>query len=85
MEQKRKGRRSGQGSKKGKQHALLTGKDRWMMKIRPMRHELQKLRAEGKITSRVYRELYLRAKGNSFRNTAHLRAHIADHKLEVSR
>lgn len=85
MEQKRKGRRSGQGSRKGKQHALLTGKDRWMMKIRPMRHELQKLRAEGKITSRVYRELYLRAKGNSFRNTAHLRAHIADHKLEVSR
>ncbi|MFW9926609.1 MAG: 50S ribosomal protein L19e, partial [Candidatus Thorarchaeota archaeon] len=59
----------------------LSGKDRWMMKIRPMRKELRKLRDEGKITSRVYRELYLKAKGNAFRNTAHLRTYIAERRL----
>lgn len=52
-----------------------------MMKIRPMRKALKKLRDEGKITRRVYRDLYLKAKGNAFRNTAHLRTYIAEHKL----
>ncbi|MFW9911703.1 MAG: 50S ribosomal protein L19e, partial [Candidatus Thorarchaeota archaeon] len=28
-----------------------------------------------------YRDLYLKAKGNAFRNTAHLRTYIAEHKL----
>ncbi len=54
-----------------------------MMKIRPMRRELKKLREEGKITRRVYRELYLKAKGNAFRNTAHLRTYITEHKMEA--
>jgi large subunit ribosomal protein L19e len=81
LRQKRKGQRSGPGRKKGKATSKLSGKDRWMMKIRPMRKELRKLRDEGKITSRVYRELYLKAKGNAFRNTAHLRTYIAERRL----
>jgi large subunit ribosomal protein L19e len=81
LRQKRKGQRSGPGRKKGKATSKLSGKDRWMMKIRPMRKELKKLRAEGKITSRIYRELYLKAKGNAFRNTAHLRTYITDRRL----
>jgi len=40
MRQKRKGQRKGPGKKKGKSTAKLSGKDRWMMKIRPMRREL---------------------------------------------
>jgi large subunit ribosomal protein L19e len=55
-----------------------------MMKIRPMRKELKRLRDEGKITRRVYRDLYLKAKGNAFRNTAHLRTYITEHRLGVS-
>ncbi|MHA2005574.1 MAG: 50S ribosomal protein L19e [Candidatus Thorarchaeota archaeon] len=51
----------------------------------PMRKELKKLREEGKITRRVYRDLYLKAKGNAFRNTAHLRTYIAEHKLGAKR
>ncbi len=81
LRQKRKGQRSGPGRKKGSATSKLSGKDRWMMKIRPMRKELRKLRDEGKITSRVYRELYLKAKGNAFRNTAHLRTYIAERRL----
>lgn len=84
MAQKRKGQRRGPGRRKGKATSKLSGKDRWMMKIRPMRKELRRLREDEKITRKVYRELYLKAKGNAFRNTAHLRTYIAEHKLEVS-
>ncbi|MHA2026180.1 MAG: 50S ribosomal protein L19e [Candidatus Thorarchaeota archaeon] len=81
LRQKRKGQRSGPGKKKGKATSKLSSKDRWMMKIRPMRKELKKLREDGKITSSVYRELYLKAKGNAFRNTAHLKTYIAERRL----
>ncbi|MGD9381465.1 MAG: 50S ribosomal protein L19e [Candidatus Thorarchaeota archaeon] len=85
LRQKRKGQRRGPGRRKGKHTSKLSSKDRWMMKIRPMRKELKKLRDEGKITRRVYRDLYLKAKGNAFRNTAHLRTYIAEHKLGAKR
>ncbi|MFX0045404.1 MAG: 50S ribosomal protein L19e [Candidatus Hermodarchaeota archaeon] len=85
LKQKRKGQRKGPGRKKGKHTAKLSKKDRWMMKIRPMRRELTRLRDEGRITRRVYRDLYLKAKGNAFRNTAHLRTYIAERKLEAKK
>ncbi|MHA1863445.1 MAG: 50S ribosomal protein L19e [Candidatus Thorarchaeota archaeon] len=81
LKQKRKGQRRGPGKKKGKATSKMSGKDRWMMKIRPMRKELRKLRDAGKITPKVYRELYLKAKGNAFRNTAHLRTFISERRL----
>ncbi|MCK5264667.1 MAG: 50S ribosomal protein L19e [Candidatus Thorarchaeota archaeon] len=81
LRQKRKGQRKGPGTKKGKATSKLSGKDRWMMKIRPMRKQLRKLRDEGKITPKVYRDLYLKAKGNAFRNTAHLRTYISERRL----
>ena len=79
--QKRKGQRKGPGKKKGKATSKMSGKERWMMKIRPMRKELRQLRDTGKITPKVYRELYLKAKGNAFRNTAHLRTYISERRL----
>jgi len=85
MRQKRKGQRKGPGHKKGKATAKLSKKDRWMRKIRPMRIELRRLREERKITRKVYRDLYLKAKGNAFRNTAHLRTYIQEHNLEGSK
>jgi len=81
LRQKRKGQRKGPGRKKGKATSKMSSKDRWMMKIRPMRKELRKLRDTGKITPKVYRELYLKAKGNAFRNTAHLRTYISERRL----
>lgn len=84
IQQKRKGQRKGPGRKKGKATAKLSKKQRWSMKIRPMRKELRKLRDEGRISPKTYRELYLKAKGNAFRNTAHLRTYITERRLEVS-
>lgn len=81
LQQKRKGQRKGPGRKKGKATSKMSGKDRWMMKIRPMRKELRVLRDTGKITPKVYRELYLKAKGNAFRNTAHLRTYLSERRL----
>ncbi len=81
QKQKRKGRRQGPGHKKGKATSKLSKKERWMYKIRPLRQELRRLRNEEKISTKVYRELYLKAKGNAFRNTAHLRTFIKEHKL----
>ncbi|MBE0527531.1 50S ribosomal protein L19e [Candidatus Thorarchaeota archaeon] len=81
LQQKRKGQRKGPGTKKGKATSKMSGKDRWMMKIRPMRKELRILRDTGKITPKIYRELYLKAKGNAFRNTAHLRTYITERRL----
>ena len=85
LRQKRKGQRSGPGRKKGKVTSKLSKKERWMHKIRPLRKELRNLRDEGKITRRVYRELYRKAKGNAFRNTAHLKTYIAEQKLEAKK
>ena len=81
LNQKRKGQRKGPGRKKGPATSKLSSKERWMMKIRPMRKELRKLRDTGKITPKIYRELYLKAKGNAFRNTAHLRTYISERRL----
>jgi len=85
LQQKRKGQRKGPGTKKGKASTKMSGKERWMMKIRPMRKELKKLRDGGKISRKTYRELYLKAKGNAFRNTAHLKTYITERRLEVSK
>lgn len=81
LQQKKKGRRQGPGRKSGPSTATLSGKERWMRKIRPMRKELRKMRDDGKITPKVYRELYLKAKGNAFRNTAHLKTYISERRL----
>ena len=85
LQQKRKGQRKGPGTKKGRASTVLSGKERWMMKIRPMRKELKSLRDNGKISRKTYRELYLKAKGNAFRNTAHLKTYISERRLEVSK
>jgi len=47
--QKAKGRRRGQGSRKGAKYARLPRKERWIRTIRPIRLELRALRDEGKI------------------------------------
>ncbi len=69
---KRKGRRRGPGSRKGKKTARMPRKLQWMLRIRALRKLLRKLKAEGKIDRKLYRRLYLKAKGGFFRSKAHL-------------
>ena len=74
--QKAKGRRRGQGSRKGAQGARTPRKRRWIQTIRPIRVELAQLRDEGKITKKVYREFYMKAKGGMFKSRNNLIMHL---------
>ncbi len=74
--QKRKGRRRGYGSRKGKKTARLSRKEQWMMRIRAIRKRLRFLRDNGLIDRRTYRMLYRKAKGGEFKSVAHLNAYI---------
>ncbi len=74
--QKKKGRRKGPGSRKGKKHAEISKKERWMNTIRPIRGMLKELRDEGKINKHEYRRYYRRAKGGVYKSKAHLHLHL---------
>ena len=70
--QKRLGRRTGHGSRKGAKGARASRKKRWITKIRALRRRLKQLRDEGFMDKTTYRTLYNKANGGEFRNVAHL-------------
>ncbi len=74
--QKRKGRRTGQGSRRGTKHARKPSKEVWMQTIRPIRSRLRELRDDGVIDARTYRKYYMRAKGGMFKSKPHLESHL---------
>lgn len=74
--QKKKGRRSGHGSRKGAKHARTPKKERWIKTIRPIRRYLRSLREEEKIDRSTYRKYYRKAKGGEFRSKHHLKTHM---------
>lgn len=74
--QKAKGRRRGQGSRRGKKHARKPSKEIWMQSIRPIRRRLKELREDGTIDTGTYRKYYLQAKGGVFKNRSHLDSHL---------
>jgi len=76
MIQKKKGRRRGHGSRKGKATARLPRKRAWIKTIRPIRAYLRELRDKGLIDRKTYRLYYRRAKGGQFRSKAHVRMHL---------
>jgi len=75
-EQKEKGRRRGQGSRKGATYARLPRKERWIRTIRPIRAYLVNLRDGKKIDGTTYRKYYRKAKGGEFRSKSHLETHL---------
>jgi len=74
--QKKKGRRRGQGSRKGAKFARLPRKKQWIRTIRPIRADLKTLRDENKIKKSVYQKYYRKAKGGEFRSRHHLKTHL---------
>ncbi len=70
--QRKKGRQRGVGKRKGKAGARTPKKRMWINKIRLQRSILKRLRDKKEIEPRVYRELYLKAKGGFFRSRKHL-------------
>src|SRR3989344_154205 len=71
--QKKKGRRSGMGNRKGTQNSRLPKKLRWMIKIRALRNELRKMKTAGKVTRKEYSMLYRQAGSGMFRDKGHLK------------
>ena len=81
LKQKR-GLRSGPGSRKGKRTAKLSGKERWMLKIRAIRRHLKQLRARRIIKPRDYRRLYRLSKGGMFPTIRRVDMYIQEHKMK---
>lgn len=79
--QKRKGRKRGPGSVKGKKTARLPKKLSWMRSIRIQRVLLRDLRDKGLISRSVYQKIYKRAKSGFFRSRRHLKMYLDDNNL----
>ncbi|MBP2172115.1 50S ribosomal protein L19e [Methanococcus voltae] len=81
QEQKRKGKRKGQGSRKGAKGARTPKKEKWMNTIRPLRRMLKEMREDEKIERTQYRKLYRMAKGGAFRSRNHMKLYMKDHGI----
>ncbi|HII15302.1 MAG TPA: 50S ribosomal protein L19e [Nanoarchaeota archaeon] len=81
--QKRKGRRQGEGSRKGTPNARKSRKDLWMAKIRSQRDFLTSLKESGLIAPASYRKIYLMCKGGYFRSIRHIKMYMEEHQMFI--
>jgi large subunit ribosomal protein L19e len=78
---KKKGRRSGAGSRTGSPHARISKKEAWMSKIRALRNKLRLLKAKKVIPEGEYGKLYRMAGSGRFESVADLERYLKAHEL----
>jgi large subunit ribosomal protein L19e len=80
-QQKMKGLRRGQGSRRGKANARLNTKKVWMNKIRLQRSFLRELKEKKVIDPKTFRNLYRKSKGGFFRSKRHIKLYLNEQGL----
>jgi len=78
---KKKGRRSGAGSRTGSPHARISKKEAWMSKIRALRTKLRLLRVKKVIPEGEYGKLYRMAGSGRFESVADMERYLKAHDL----
>lgn len=81
LEQKRKGRRTGRGSKKGRKYSNMDRKTQWIRRIRSQRHFLKMLYEKNMLSITDYHQLYAKSKGGYFRSIRHIKLYLTEHHL----
>lgn len=81
--QKKSGRRSGHGKRKGGKFARAPRKTQWIKKIRALRLELKAHKKE--LPPKIYRNFYVLASSGMFRDRAHLKLIIERVKKETKK
>jgi large subunit ribosomal protein L19e len=80
-EKRKKGRRSGAGTRTGSPGARLSKKEAWMKKIRALRKRLRMLKAKKTIADKTYTQYYRMAGSGRFESVGDLDRYLKAHEL----